>query len=79
MIREAELRRHAVAAGVDTMIQDLDYGLGWFLAYSDAKSNRQSSTQAATCPSPRSRPNRLPTASPKWRLRRCWAKKRPLF
>jgi len=32
MISEAELRRHAVAAGVDTMVQDLDYGLGWFLA-----------------------------------------------
>ncbi len=32
MIIEAELRRHAVAAGVDTMVQDLDYGLGWFLA-----------------------------------------------
>jgi predicted nucleotidyltransferase component of viral defense system len=32
MITEAELRRHAVAAGVDTMVQDLDYGLGWFLA-----------------------------------------------
>jgi predicted nucleotidyltransferase component of viral defense system len=27
MIGEAELRRHAVAAGVDTMVQDLDYGL----------------------------------------------------
>lgn len=32
MIGEAELRRHAVAARVDTMVQDLDYGLGWFLA-----------------------------------------------
>ncbi len=32
MISEAELRRHAVAAGVDVMVQDLDYGLGWFLA-----------------------------------------------
>ena len=32
MISEAELRRHAVAAGVDTMVQDLDYGLGWLLA-----------------------------------------------
>jgi len=32
MISEAELRRHAVTAGVDTMVQDLDYGLGWFLA-----------------------------------------------
>lgn len=32
MISEAELRSHAVAAGVDTMVQDLDYGLGWFLA-----------------------------------------------
>lgn len=32
MISEAELRRHAVTAGVDLMVQDLDYGLGWFLA-----------------------------------------------
>jgi predicted nucleotidyltransferase component of viral defense system len=32
MIPEAELRRCAAAAGVDTMVQDLDYGLGWFLA-----------------------------------------------
>lgn len=32
MIPEAELRRMAAAAGVDTMIQDLDYALGWFLA-----------------------------------------------
>ena len=32
MISEAELRRHAVAASVDLMVQDLDYGLGWFLA-----------------------------------------------
>lgn len=32
MISEAELRRHAVVAGVDLMVQDLDYGLGWFLA-----------------------------------------------
>ncbi len=32
MITEAELRRRAAAAGVDTMVQDLDYGLGWFLA-----------------------------------------------
>lgn len=32
MISEAELRRHAVAAGVDLMVQDLDYSLGWFLA-----------------------------------------------
>ncbi len=31
MIGEAELRRYAVAAGVDVMVQDLDYGLGWFL------------------------------------------------
>lgn len=32
MISEAELRRHAVGTGVDTMVQNLDYGLGWFLA-----------------------------------------------
>lgn len=32
MISEAELRRHAVTAGVDIMVHDLDYGLGWFLA-----------------------------------------------
>jgi predicted nucleotidyltransferase component of viral defense system len=32
MISDAELRRHAVGAGVDIMVQDLDYGLGWFLA-----------------------------------------------
>ena len=31
MIPEAELRRMAATAGVDTMVQDLDYGLGWFL------------------------------------------------
>lgn len=32
MISEAEIRRRAAMAGVDTMVQDLDYGLGWFLA-----------------------------------------------
>ena len=32
MIHEAELRRLAATNGVDTMVQDLDYGLGWFLA-----------------------------------------------
>lgn len=32
MISEAEVRRMAAVAGVDTMVQDLDYGLGWFLA-----------------------------------------------
>ena len=32
MISEAELRRHAVAAGVDTLVQNLDDGLCWFLA-----------------------------------------------
>jgi hypothetical protein len=31
MIPEAELRRMAATAGVDTMVQNLDYGLGWFL------------------------------------------------
>lgn len=32
MIPEAEVRRMAAAAGVDTMVQDLDYALGWFLS-----------------------------------------------
>lgn len=32
MITENELRRLAARSGVDTMVQDLDYGLGWFLA-----------------------------------------------
>jgi predicted nucleotidyltransferase component of viral defense system len=32
MIAEAELRRAAARAGVDLTVQDLDYGLGWFLA-----------------------------------------------
>ena len=32
MIAEAELRRLAAKAGVDLMIQDLDYGLSWFLS-----------------------------------------------
>lgn len=32
MISEAELRRLAASAGVDLMVLDLDYVLGWFLA-----------------------------------------------
>lgn len=32
MIGEAELRRSAARAGVDLMVLDLDYALGWFLA-----------------------------------------------
>ena len=32
MISEAELRRMAASAGVDLMVLDLDYVLGWFLA-----------------------------------------------
>ena len=32
MITEIELRRSAASAGVDLMVQDLDYSLGWFLA-----------------------------------------------
>lgn len=32
MISENELRRLAAVAGVDAMVHDLDYGLGWFLA-----------------------------------------------
>jgi predicted nucleotidyltransferase component of viral defense system len=32
MIGEAELRRAAARAGVDLMVLDLDYALGWFLA-----------------------------------------------
>lgn len=32
MISEAELRRTAARAGVDLMVIDLDYALGWFLA-----------------------------------------------
>ena len=32
MIAEAELRRQAAVWGVDPMVVDLDYGLGWFLA-----------------------------------------------
>jgi hypothetical protein len=32
MIGEAELRRAAARAGVDLMVLDLDYTLGWFLA-----------------------------------------------
>lgn len=31
MIAEAEIRRLAAVAGVDPMVQDLDYALGWFL------------------------------------------------
>lgn len=31
MINEAEVRRHAAQAGVDPMVIDLDYSLGWFL------------------------------------------------
>jgi predicted nucleotidyltransferase component of viral defense system len=32
MISEAEIRRGAALAGVDGMVLDLDYALGWFLA-----------------------------------------------
>jgi predicted nucleotidyltransferase component of viral defense system len=32
VISEAELRRLAARSGVDVMVQDLDYALGWFLA-----------------------------------------------
>ena len=32
MISEAELRRTAARGGVDLMVLDLDYALGWFLA-----------------------------------------------
>lgn len=32
MIPESEVRRLTAAAGVDPMVQDLDYALGWFLA-----------------------------------------------
>ena len=32
MIAEAEIRRLAARSGVDAMVQDLDYALGWFLA-----------------------------------------------
>jgi len=32
MITETELRRLAAQAGVDPMLQDLDYGIGWFVA-----------------------------------------------
>jgi predicted nucleotidyltransferase component of viral defense system len=32
MIAEAEIRRLAAIAGVDPMVMDLDYSLGWFLA-----------------------------------------------
>jgi predicted nucleotidyltransferase component of viral defense system len=32
LILEAELRRLAAIAGVDIMVQELDYALGWFLA-----------------------------------------------
>jgi uncharacterized protein len=32
MISEAELRRLSARSGVDAMVQDLDYALGWFLA-----------------------------------------------
>jgi hypothetical protein len=32
MISEAEIRRLAAGSGVDPMVIDLDYSLGWFLA-----------------------------------------------
>jgi hypothetical protein len=32
MIGEAELRRQAARWGVDPMVVDLDYSLGWFIA-----------------------------------------------
>ena len=31
MIAEAEIRRYAAQWGVDPMVVDLDYALGWFL------------------------------------------------
>jgi len=32
MIPKAEIRRQAASSGVDPMVVDLDYSLGWFLA-----------------------------------------------
>ena len=32
MISEAEIRRQAASSGVDPMVIDLYYSLGWFLA-----------------------------------------------
>ena len=51
MISEAELRRHAVIAGVDTMVQDLDYGLGWFLAglFTQTRATRYLVFKGGTC------------------------------
>lgn len=51
MINEAELRRLAARAGVDPMVQDLDYSLGWFLAglFSQAEASNRLVFKGGTC------------------------------
>lgn len=51
MISEAELRRSAAAAGVDGMVLDLDYALGWFLAglFSQPAAARHLVFKGGTC------------------------------
>lgn len=51
MISEAELRRLAAGAGVDLMVLDLDYVLGWFLAglYSQPAAGARLIFKGGTC------------------------------
>jgi predicted nucleotidyltransferase component of viral defense system len=51
MISEAELRRSAARAGVDPMVIDLDYALGWFLAglFSQTDAKTQMIFKGGTC------------------------------
>jgi len=51
MIAEAEIRRYAAQWGVDPMVADLDYALGWFLAalYGTARSAGLLRFKGGTC------------------------------
>lgn len=51
MISEAELKRKAAALGVDPMMMDLDYSLGWFIAafYAANENSAQLYFKGGTC------------------------------
>lgn len=51
MISEAELRRAAARTGVDLMVLDLDYALGWFLAglFSQSEATSRLIFKGGTC------------------------------
>lgn len=51
MISEAELKRKAASLGVDPMVMDLDYSLGWFIAafYAANENSAQLYFKGGTC------------------------------